>query len=372
MGENRLKRILIVENSSHFTGAFKSVLNLSRALDGEFDFFFAVPKGCWQKVSDIRSNRIYTANFLEVSKKITVFWYLPRLLINTVRLSAFIRKNSIEVVHVSDLYNMVGVCLKLLNRDIKLIYHIRLLQSSYAKPLYRTWLSLILRFANGIICVSNAVAKDIQKAGKTVVIYDAIPCSAIYSKPTLNNGSKLVKLLYVGNFIPGKGQDLALIALSKALKTNPNLRLTFVGGDLGKKKNQLFLKSLIDTAKRRGLNKFVAFSGPSGNVAKKMLSSDIVLNFSESESFSMVCLEALGCRVPLIATMSGGPEEIIRHNVNGILVQNRNTDEMASAINRLAMDKELRTHFAMNSLIDFATKFKQEELARRVKQVYLS
>lgn len=370
MGSDHLKRILIVENSKNATGAFHSVLNFYRLLRNDVDLYFAVPKGCWSRVTDISPQNIFYINFLELSKNLTAFWYLPQLIINSIRLLAIVRKNSIEVVHVSDLYNMIGVCLKIFNKDLKVIYHIRLRRTSYAKMLYDVWLALITNFSDQVICVSKVVADDIRISGNSIVIYDCIPLNKLYKGPVTVGKSKYLMLLLVGNYIPGKGQDLALIAFSKALKSIPNLRLRLIGGGLDLPKNREFYRSLQKTAKQLKIEEFVQFGGPSDCVANEMLASDIILNFSESESFSMVCLEALGCRIPVIASNSGGPEEIIRHEVNGLLVTNKDTDQMANAIVRLAGDQELRCRFSLNAQVDFQAKFNPEILAKKLRNEY--
>ena len=56
-----------------------------------------------------------------------------------------------------------------------------------------------------------------------------------------------------------------------------------------------------------------------------------MLNFSESESFSMTCLESLYYGTPLIATDSGGPAELFKHGESGHLVPNRDVQAMAKA-----------------------------------------
>ena len=53
------------------------------------------------------------------------------------------------------MYNMLGVCLKIIHPNIRLIYHVRLRKTSYVEPLYNIWVLLIKKFADEVICVSN-------------------------------------------------------------------------------------------------------------------------------------------------------------------------------------------------------------------------
>lgn len=52
------------------------------------------------------------------------------------------------------------------------------------------------------------------------------------------------------------------------------------------------------------------------------------------ESFSLVCREALVAGVPVIASRCGGPEEIIRHEENGLLFEPGDADGLAACMAR--------------------------------------
>jgi glycosyltransferase involved in cell wall biosynthesis len=77
----------------------------------------------------------------------------------------------------------------------------------------------------------------------------------------------------------------------------------------------------------------------------KIKAADIVLNFSESESFSLTCLDALFFGTPLIASDCGGPAELFEPERSGLLVPNRDVPAMSAAIVRLAASAELRQQF---------------------------
>jgi len=368
-----LNRVLIIDNSREVTGAFRSMFNFTQILSPKINFFYAVPNGCWSEVSDIPTKKYFIFRFIEIRRDLSILWYIPQLIYNTIKAAGIVRKQAIDIVHVSDLYNMVGVCLKLFQSDIKLIYHIRLRKSSYVGFLYKIWLNIIKKFSDDIICVSKAVGKDVGDTSRVHILYDALPKSWLHHPRTYRNSSgSCLNLLYVSNYIPGKGQDLALAALKNTLQRIQGIKLKFIGGVLGNKKNQAFLKDLKEKAKMMDLQEHVIFEGQSDQIAREMLASDLVLNFSESESFSMVCLEALACAKPIIASQSGGPEEIIRHNVNGLIVRNRDVENMSQAIIKLVSDEDLRLMFSENAHLDFQEKFSLEKLSKRLQKIYLN
>src|SRR5690606_17393461 len=60
------------------------------------------------------------------------------------------------------------------------------------------------------------------------------------------------------------------------------------------------------------------------------------------EGLPKVLLEAAASGLPMVATNIPGCREIVRHGINGILVEPKNTAQLAEAIKRLIFDKELR------------------------------
>jgi glycosyltransferase involved in cell wall biosynthesis len=90
-----------------------------------------------------------------------------------------------------------------------------------------------------------------------------------------------------------------------------------------------------------------------------MKSYDCILNFSESESFSMVSFDALRFGIPLISTDCGGPAELMEPNKTGMLVKNKSTKEMYKAMLQLSKNIEWcqRLHQHSKSyLIDLYSK----------------
>ncbi len=368
VAKSDLIRVFVIENSTQVTGAFRSTHTYCQSLSSRFEFHLGVQEGCWS-THQIPNCTVHPFKFLEISRSYRLICYLPKLLYNTLKLNRILARHSVKVVHVGDLYNMLGVLVKILNPNIKLIYHVRLRKSSYVNVFYKFWIKLIKKYADAIICVSYAVAKDVGESDKTRVIYDVLPEHWMHKYTPEPLGKGPLKLLYVGNFIPGKGHDHALEVFQRVYNFLP-MGLKFIGGDLGKASNRAYLEVLQNKTRELGIDEHVEFAGPSSRVMKEMQTAHLVLNFSESEAFSMVCLEALACRKPVIATKSGGPEEIIRHNENGLLVENKNINKMTQALLLLANNQDLRCRFAQNAHIDFAEKFNLQHKAGQLQQVY--
>jgi len=336
----KIGNILILDNSPSVTGAYNSILSVTEVLQKDIYFIFALPSK--ELVSRFTGSKLTATYipFLEIQKSWRFLFYLPVLIINCFRLQRIINKNEINIIHVNDLYNMCGIILKIFNPRLKLVYHVRLLPTSYAKKMYVVWKRLIEKYADEIICVSKAVASNFKR-GK--IIYDAIPPTISTQLNSDKQLNKLFIILYLSNYIEGKGHKQAIDAYKMALPKIDDTRLVFRGGTLGKLKNKAFKNELINYATKLGLEKHITFNEFSDNPKSDIAKSDLMLNFSESESFSMTTLEALAYGAPIIATDCGGPSEIIEHGKSGILVPVNEVPKMAQAMVNLINNASLRT-----------------------------
>lgn len=364
------KNILVIDNSTGWTGAFKSVVTVAEHLSGSYNFHFCIPKQSSNK--QILSDKhipFAELNFIEVSKRLTVLFYLPQLLLNSLRINAYCKRFGIEVVHVNDIYNLTGVVVKLLNRKIKLIYHIRLLESSYARSLYKVWIRIIARHAHHLVAVSQAARADAGRyTQKPVqVIHDCINGSPAVLR---RGDSGHVVFLYLANYIPGKGHDVAIKSFSTVFRQHASIRMIMAGGDLGVPANKVYKKSLAELISKFGLSDVIELRGFEPDIQKVMSECDVFLNFSASESFSMTCLEAIMNGKPVIATASGGPAEIVKHDYCGIIIPVGDIHAASEAMLQLAMDSYKRDYFGENAVRQAGEMFNLEIEASKLSRLY--
>ena len=127
-------------------------------------------------------------------------------------------------------------------------------------------------------------------------------------------------ILFVGNMIEGKGQEVAIAAFNRIAGLYPNARLRFVGGDMGLEKNRNFAARMKQEAADGPASDRIEFVGATDDVAPHYAAAFAALNCSESESFSITCLDGSAAGLPVVATRCGGPEEIVEDGKTGFLV----------------------------------------------------
>jgi glycosyltransferase involved in cell wall biosynthesis len=324
-------------------------------------------------VLEAEGYRTYELPFVEISRrKGDLLRYLPMLLLNGWRLRQLARREGASLIHLNDFYNLTGYAAKLLTLGrLRVLTHVRFLPQSLPQPLARTWRWLAVRLASYTVCVSQAVGRYFVGAANARVVYDPLPGIERHPLPTHPpRPDGTVELLYLSNYIRGKGQDLALAAFGPAYARNAHLRLRFVGGDMGMPKNREFRQQLEAAAQQAGLADVIRFDGFATDVEAEIKAADIVLNFSESESFSLTCLDALYYGTPLIASDCGGPAELFEDGRSGRLVPNRDVAAMTAAIGEVAADAALRTRFAEAGRAFVRQKFALATTCERLRQLY--
>lgn len=368
-------KILIVENSLHITGAFNSAINIAKDLNETYEIEFVLPINSTLLDTVNRSGFIcHLLPMQEIGRSWRkVFFYLPNLLINTIKLRRLLSNRGVAVLIINDYYNLLGVTARLIGWTGIIFTMVRLLPSNQLFILNWIWVRLGLIFNNQLIAVSYAVADQLPKHPKIVVIYNSVNLrkrDAYLTKLTRVKNTDLVQCLYIANYISGKGHDIALTAFSLAYHKCKKLRLKFVGGDMGLVKNKNIKNELIERVQKLNLSEVVDVCDFSNCVEDEINISDIVLNFSNSESFSQTCVEAAICGKPVIASRCGGPSEIIQDEISGLLVPIGDVNSMSSAILRLAQDSDLRVKMGFLGSAIVHKKFSKELFVSNFTALY--
>lgn len=155
-----------------------------------------------------------------------------------------------------------------------------------------------------------------------------------------------LQMLYVGRIVELKRIHLALEVINKLVNdgfTHVSLKIV---GPVFSKQYQEKLEAYVVANK---LSSYVIFEGVKNHEALVTYynESDLLLLPSESESFGMVVVESMACGVP-VAVVSGvvGPEEIITHQVDGLI---SNLDNYVSEVAALILDTEALTRMKANA-----------------------
>jgi L-malate glycosyltransferase len=154
-------------------------------------------------------------------------------------------------------------------------------------------------------------------------------------------------LSVVAQLTPWKGQDDAIRALAALRESGHDAVLCLAGSAkfaaAGTQfDNAAYERCLHELVAELGLADRVRFLGERSDVPAVLAATDVLLMPSWREAFGRIAIEAMAMGVPVLATDVGGPAEIVRSGVDGLLAPPRDPARWARELAPLLESPELR------------------------------
>src|SRR5688500_16338736 len=77
----------------------------------------------------------------------------------------------------------------------------------------------------------------------------------------------------------------------------------------------------------------------------------VFVNATPGETFGLTIIEAAACGLPVVASPTGGPKEILEHCSNGLLVDVENPAAIADALKKIISDSVLWEKYSANGVV---------------------
>jgi glycosyltransferase involved in cell wall biosynthesis len=240
-------------------------------------------------------------------------------------------------------------------------------------PLLRFWGSLLAAatavLSSGLVHCSRAVARQFPKRPRRPSAIAYPPISDDYALGSRERGRARygladsdVCILAPGAVTRGRGQDVALRALALLRQTLPSARLLIVGGVHPRAVDVEFARELRDLARALDVDHAAVFADPTDEMADLYAAADVVVNPARfAEPFGRVAPEALVAGRPVVASRVGAIPEVIRDEVDGLLVEPDDPGALAAAVARLASDETLSARLVAKGRERVAREFGYEQ-----------
>jgi len=137
-----------------------------------------------------------------------------------------------------------------------------------------------------------------------------------------------------------KGVEVLIDALALVRRANDSVHLVVVGGQHAGERGHL--AELVGRVDAQGLSAHVSMVGHQTDVPRWMNATSVVCMPSDAtESFGIAVVEAMSLGKPTIASLEGGPNEIITDGLDGLLVPFGDPVALAGAITAVISDERL-------------------------------
>lgn len=174
-----------------------------------------------------------------------------------------------------------------------------------------------------------------------------------------------------GRLVAWKGAEVLLRAAAGLSKGDyPQPRFLIGGGSLYGQE-PAYPDRLAEIVSDLGLTERVHLAGHREDALAMMSDCDVLCHCStKPEPFGMVVIEAMALGKPVIATRTGGPEEILEHGRTGILLDPGDDRALAAAIDWVLSDEGRRRRLGDRAASEARARFASPVAASALEQLY--
>jgi glycosyltransferase involved in cell wall biosynthesis len=378
-------RILFVSHTAELNGAERMLLAILRELDRRtFTPFLAVPRPGPLAVEAEEAGVLtavvpmkwwLTDGRRAWKQPLAWLWNLPAVF----KLKRIIREKGISLV-CSNSAAAVGGALAARRARRPHVWIVHEILSG-KRPLLSYFLGnrrlvrMIRRRSKAVVVNSSASGAAFGDAGKFEVVLNGVapPAGAVgrgrdprlRQKLGLKKGDRVVGV--VGKIAPEKGQLELMQAVGLAGRRVKGLKLFIVGAA----SDGRYLSVIRREAERLGLEDRVIFAGFVKDVFQVLPLMDVLVSASRVESFGRTVIEAMAAGVPVLAVRTGGIAEIVRHGINGFLIESGKPEEMAAAIEKFfALGKAGKEALVRAGRRTVGERFRIEPQVRKLERIF--
>jgi N-acetyl-alpha-D-glucosaminyl L-malate synthase BshA len=169
-------------------------------------------------------------------------------------------------------------------------------------------------------------------------------------------------IIHISNFRPVKNIG-TLIKVFHKVRTETPARLVLIGDGPERVPAEKLCARL-------GIQQDVMFLGNQECIEGILPLADVLLLPSEQESFGLVCLEAMSCSVPVVATRAGGVREVVEHGSTGFLHDPLDVEAMAGSVLDLLHDSDKRQSMGKMGRQVAQERFAVSDVVRKYVRLY--
>ncbi len=178
-----------------------------------------------------------------------------------------------------------------------------------------------------------------------------------------------LRVLFVGRLLHDKGIG-EFVECARRVRASSSEPIRFLAAGTADPGNPASVPELI--IRRWTSDGHVEFLGHVDDMPALVAAADLVVLPSYGEGAPRSLIEAAACEKALVATDVQGCREVVRHEVNGLLVPPRDVESLVAAVMRLCANPELRERMGRAGRVHVLDHLDERIVLRRTYGVYQS
>ena len=268
-----------------------------------------------------------------------------------------------------------------LGADVVVHLHGAYLRHLYdSSPRFVRWIvSAALRKVSGAIVLGESLRSifaGLVPEDRIYVVPNGIPQDAVpedkfellHKKRSQNIGSRL-RVVYLSNLIESEGYLDVLRAAGECKKRGIPICVSFAGAWVDD--SRPLAERIVA---KEGLADEVEFLGVVAGEAKWQLLSDsdvfVLPSYYPYEGQPIFIVEAMASGLPVITTRVGCIEDMVRDGINGYLIEPRNPSMLATKLEILYRQPDLRLDMGLQSRKIFEKEFTADKMMAQLEAVF--
>ncbi len=218
--------------------------------------------------------------------------------------------------------------------------------------------------ADLLIPHTNSVADpNYHKGLVDPVLSEVIPLfRRIKAVDAIRTKRQIRNLFSVGRLTVNKGYMYLIKGTELLQSSGVDFHLTIVG-DGPEREN------LVKLTKDLGLQNRVSFPGASKNVAESIKDADLFILPSIKEPFGLVLLEAMALGIPIVATQTNGPMEVLNES-SAILVRKHSAKALFEGIEEAVSNPDVTCQRASKALTIYKECYTADVIVPRLLSLF--
>jgi len=210
------------------------------------------------------------------------------------------------------------------------------------------------------------IEQENAPSDRVVVIRNGIQLEVFDRIPSWRPGpvGRPARIGMVGNLRDIKGPDVLIRAAKLVLEDYPGALFEIAGGGDS--------KPCQDLIRVLGVDECVRLLGPLSDIPGFLANLDIAVLPSRAEGLSNALLEYMAAGRPIVATDVGGTPELIKTDVNGLLVPPNSPEKLASGILKLIASPTMAEKLALEARESVRQLYSMHSVAECHSDLYRS